>query len=144
MICWFCSVREAEDKHAYSFHMYGDFDAQKMETRTDVAYKVRHVVVPRCADCHGRHRLARMAMIAAAVLAVLAIAAAFNSVFGWSEPWFAGLWLGLAAGLLAGALLLSHFVQTGICSQARSRTKYGEVQELIKQNYKFGARPKKK
>ena len=144
MICWYCSVREAEEKHAYSFDMYGDVDAQKMETQTDVAYKVRHIAVPRCADCHGKHRLAAMAMFGAVVLAILAIAAALNSIFNWTGPWVAGLWLGLSAGLLFGALLAIRLVQLGICSRVRSRTKYAEVQELLKLNYRFGVRPKKK
>lgn len=144
MICWYCSVREAEDKHGFSFSMYGDVDAQEAEAQTDIAYRVRHVVVPRCADCHGRHRLAALALLGAAVLAILAIAASLNSGFGWTTDWFAGLWLGLSAGLLFGALLANRLVQTGIASLARSRTRYTQVQELRKMNYRFGTRPKKK
>jgi len=144
MICWYCSVREADEKHTCSFDLYGDLDAQKMPVQTDVAYKVRHVLVPRCADCHSKHRLARLAVVAAAVMAVLVIAAALNSIFIWTSPWLAGLLLGLTAGLLIALLLISQAVQKGICSVARSRAKYPEIQELRKLNYQFGARPGKK
>lgn len=144
MICWYCSVREADEKHTCTFDLHGDLDAQKMPVQTDVAYKVRHVHIPRCADCHGKHRLAKLALFGAAVMAALAILAALNSIFVWTTPWLAGLLLGIAAGLLVALLLISQTVQKGICSVARSRSKYPEVQELIKLNYQFGARPRKK
>jgi uncharacterized membrane protein SpoIIM required for sporulation len=115
-----------------------------MPVQTDVAYKVRHVYVPRCADCHSKHRLAMLALFSAAVMAVVAIGAALNSIFSWTSPWLAGLMLGLSAGLLVALLLFNKAVQKGICSVARSRAKFPEVQELLKLNYQFGAQPKKK
>jgi hypothetical protein len=144
MICWYCSIREADEKHTFAFDMFGDLDAQEMPVQTDVAYKVRHVRVPRCADCHNRHRLAWLSLLFAAGMAVLAFVASLNSIFSWTSPWLAGLLLGLSTGLLFAALLYSRAVQSGIYSVARSRTKYPEVQELFKLNYQFGARPKKK
>ena len=144
MICWYCSVREADEKHTCSFDLYGELDAQEMPVQTDVAYKVRHVQVPRCADCHSKHRLAILALCGAAAMAFVAIFAALNSIFSWTSPWLAGLLLGLSAGLLVALLLVSQAVQKGIFSVARSRKKFPEIQELLKLKYQFGTRPGKK
>ncbi len=144
MICWYCSVREADEKHTCAFDLHGDLDAREMPVQTDVAYKVRHVRIPRCADCHGKHRLARLSLFGAALMAIAAIVAALNSILGWTSSWLAGLLLGLSSGLLFALLLAGQAVQKGICSVARSRSKYPEVQELLKLNYHFGDRPAKK
>jgi hypothetical protein len=142
MFCWYCSVREAEAKHTYSFDMYGDVDAQKADMQTAVAYRVRHIEIPRCADCRSRHRLVSQLRFFTFVLAVLVILAAINTFFNWTGLLIGGLLLGFSAGLLASLLFAGPLVQKGIHSVAKGRSKYPEVQELLNQQYKFGARPK--
>lgn len=142
MICWYCSVREAEEKHTCSFEMIGDVDAQKANAQTAVAYRVRHVEIPRCADCHSKHRLASQTRFFTVIVAVLVLLAALNSIFNWTGPLFGGFWLGLGAGLLILGLIAGPLAQKGIYSAAKGRSKYPEVQELLKQQYKFGTRPK--
>ncbi len=36
MICWFCSLREAQVKHTYGIDMYGEVDAETTSALTDV------------------------------------------------------------------------------------------------------------
>ena len=57
MACWYCSVRPAEANHMLETNLNGDVDALKSYDQTKVAYNVRHVGIPRCGDCHRRHRL---------------------------------------------------------------------------------------
>lgn len=142
MICWFCSLREASDKNTYGIDMYGEVDARKSAAATDVAYRVRHVEVPRCADCARRHSLARQATILSAIFAVVAIAALLSIIFQWTSSLVSGIWLGLAIGLALAALLAARLVQRGIHPLRKSHSKYPEVQELLKQCYRFGQRPK--
>jgi hypothetical protein len=142
MACWFCSVRIPEANHVLELDMYGDVDALKTPAQTTVAYNVRHIDIPRCADCHKRHSMARNVRFLAALLAITLIGAALSIAFSWVPPLYAGLWAGLSAGLMAGALVSGALVQKGIYSVGKSRAQYPEVKELLGKNYRFGLRPK--
>jgi hypothetical protein len=142
MSCWFCSVREAQADHDLAFEMYGDVDAQKTQSQTRVAYNVRHIEIPRCADCHGRHILALYALIGAAALLVSALAALLVGLYGTLVAWAWGLWLGLSFGLMIGLLGCRFFLLKGIHSVHQARTVYPEVKELLEKCYRYGRRPK--
>ena len=142
MICWFCSLREAQERHTYGIDMYGEVDARKTAALTDVAYRVRHVEVPRCADCHRRHNHARNATILGVVFIIVAIGAILSIVFSWTTPLVSGLWLGLSVGLALASVLAARLIQRGIHPLRKSHSKHPEVQELLKQCYRFGQRPK--
>lgn len=142
MNCWFCSLRDAQDRHACGIDMYGDVDTRKSESQTDIAYRVRHIEVPRCEDCHRQHRQAGQAQLLAVVLAVVAAVAVLAIILSWTAPLVSGIWLGLSLGLALAALLASVLVQKGIQPLRKSRSRYPEVQELLKQCYRFGRRPR--
>jgi hypothetical protein len=65
-----------------------------------------------------------------------------SMLFEWVSPLIAGLWAGLAAGLLTAMLLSTALVQKGIKSLKSGKKSYPEVEELIKECYRFGVRPK--
>lgn len=142
MICWFCSLREAQVKHTYGIDMYGEVDAKTTPAQTDVAYRVRHVDVPRCADCHRRHRLARFVANLSVLFFIAAIAAMLAILLKWTTPLISGIWLGLAVGLTLAALIAAKLILKGIHSLRKSHKKYPEIQDLLKQGYRFGQRPK--
>ncbi len=144
MKCWYCLVREAESVHDKKFEMYGEVEAKKGDVQTDVAYKVRHVVVPRCADCHSRHRIAARAGLAGIVTLLLLLAGVLALVFHWVPDAVSGIWAGLAAGLAVGALFSRRAAQKGILTVANSRSQYPEIKELLEKCYRFGQRPGKK
>lgn len=141
MKCWFCSVRDAEPGDAYELDMFGEVNAKSTESKTDVAYSVRHIVIPRCPNCHSKHRIAKGASWFAAVLLAGLIAAILALLFNWVGPLAAGLWSGIAAGLLVAALLSGVFVQKGIHTVRAGRLKYPEIKELLNECYRFGTRP---
>lgn len=142
MICWFCSLREAQVKHTYGIDMYGEVDAKTTSALTDIAYRVRHVEVPRCANCHRRHRQARFASDLSVLFFIVAVAAAPAIILKWTPPLISGIWLGLAVGLVLTALVSVKLILKGIHSLRKSHAKYPEIQELLKQGYRFGQRPK--
>lgn len=142
MKCWFCSIREAEVKNVLDLEMYGDVDATKVESETKVAYNVRHIAVPRCADCHSRHIRSLTSIIMTVVLALSAAAAALSAAYGWLDGWVWGLWLGLSLGLAAAGLLVHYFALKGIKSIRQAKTVFPEVKDLLEKCYKFGRRPR--
>ena len=142
MKCWFCSVREKEDDHASKVEMYGDVDTKKTPSQTQVAYSVRHIEVPRCADCHSRHVIAFYALAAALIMAAILIAAVLAAVFSWVPQWVWGLWAGLAGGLLLGSLLIRFLILKGIRSIRQARAVFPEIKDLLDKCYRFGFRPK--
>ena len=142
MKCWFCSIREADEKHVLALEMYGDVDAKKTESETKVAYNLRHIEVPRCFDCHSRHVRSFTAVIAALILVLSVAAATLAAVYVWLADWAWALWLGLSLGLLVAALLVRFFALLGIKSIKQAKTVYPEVKELLDKGYKFGRRPK--
>ncbi len=142
MTCWFCSAREGDPKHILGIDMYGEVGVQNNEAQTNVAYNVKHIDVPRCADCHSKHKIAKIARFMSLVLLVLLLAGALTAAFKWVPDLAAGLWLGLAAGLLVACLLSSALVQKGIKSEGKSRSRYPEVLDMLKKQYHFGLRPK--
>lgn len=142
MTCWFCSVRDADAKHTYGIDMYGEVGVKNNEAQTSVAYNVKHVDVPRCADCRGKHRIAKAARFMSLVFLVILLGGVLSAAFKWVPDMIAGLWCGFAAGLLIACLLSSALVQKGIKSVSKSRSKYPEVVELLKKQYRFGLRPK--
>jgi hypothetical protein len=141
MKCWFCSVRDAEPEDAFELDMYGEIDAKSTEAKTNVAYSVRHVIVPRCPDCKSKHWIAKVASWFAALFLVGLLAALLSMLFAWVGPLAAGLWCGLAAGLIIAALLSGAFVQKGIRRERASKSGYPEIKELLNECYRFGKRP---
>ncbi len=142
MNCWFCSVREAYADNTWSTEMYGDVDAKKTSSQTQVIYNVRHIDVPRCADCHSRHVIALYAAVMALVMTVALIVAVLFAVYGWSVQWIWGLWAGLAFGLLLGALAIRFLILKGIYSIKQAKSAYPEIKDLLDKSYRFGRRPK--
>lgn len=142
MQCWFCSVRDADEAHALHLEMYGDVDAKKTSSETKIAYNVRHIDVPRCADCHSRHVIAFYALILAGAMALGLVAAILVAVFADLAGWVWGLWAGLAAGLLLGALAIRFLILKGINSVHQARTQYPDIVALLEKCYRFGRRPK--
>jgi hypothetical protein len=122
--------------------MYGDVDAKKTSSETKIAYNVRHIDVPRCADCHSRHVIAFYALILAGAMALGLVAAILVAVIadlaggGW------GVWAGLAAGLLLGALAIRFLILKGINSVHQARTQNPDIVALLEKCYRFGRRPK--
>jgi len=142
MNCWFCSVRASEEGHVYEVDMHGEVDAQNVQSQTNIAYSVRHIKIPRCADCHSRHHLAGFAKFMAAVCAALVLAGVVFALFGWAAPFVTGAWTGLALGLVVAFLMAIVIAQKGIHSLRNSRSLYPEVKELLDRCYRFGLRPK--
>ncbi len=142
MVCWYCSVRTAEAKHSYAFDMYGGLGVHNSETETNVAYNVRHIEIPRCADCRAKHGTAKAAMFMSVVFLAVLLGGALSAVFGWVPQFIAGAWCGLAAGLVIASLLSAVLVQKGICTVRASRGKYPEANDLLKKGYRYGTRPK--
>lgn len=142
MNCWFCSVREADARHVYGLDMHGDVDAQNTETATNIAYSVRHIDIPRCADCHSKHRIAKAAFVFSFVFLALLLAAVVFAVFGWAAPLIVGAWGGLSAGLVIAMLLCASVVQKGIHTLRSSKREYPLVKEMLDKCYRFGLRPK--
>ena len=142
MNCWFCSVREAEEKHVYGIDMHGDVDAQNTGVQTNIAQSVRHIDRPRCADCHSKHRIAKMAKLMSFVLLVLLLGAAVFGIFNWAAPLVVGVWGGLSSGLVIAMLLCASMVQKGIHTLRGCRLEHPLVKELLEKCYRFGLRPK--
>lgn len=142
MTCWFCSVREAEPKHIHGIDMYGQVGVQGSDSDTNIAYNVRHTDVPRCADCHSKHRIAKIARVMSVVFLVILAGGALSAAFSWVPDIIAGLWCGFAAGLIIACLLSSSLVQKGIKPVRRSCSEYPEVVDLLNKQYSFGLRPK--
>lgn len=142
MICWFCSVRESEPKHVYSLDMHGEVAAQNMASQTHVAYSVHHVEIPRCADCHRRHKTASFLKVLSAIFAALFLGAVMFALFSWADHLLVGIWAGLSFGLVIACLLSGSLVQKGIHTERSSRTKHPEILALKEKCYRFGARPK--
>ncbi len=142
MACWYCSVRPAEANHMLETNLNGDVDALKSYDQTKVAYNVRHVGIPRCGDCHRRHRLAKGARGFAALAGISLILSAIAVVLHWLDPLYTGIWVGLSAGLMLGGLAAGHLVQTGIHTERKSLRQYPEIKELRDKGYRFGIRPR--
>lgn len=142
MTCWFCSARESDPKHIYGIDMYGEIGVQNNEAQTNVAYNVKHIDVPRCTDCHSKHRIAKAARVLSLVFVAALLGGVLSAAFKWVPELLAGAWCGLAAGLVIACLLSSAFVQKGIKSLGKSRSKYPEVVDMLKRQYHFGLRPK--
>lgn len=142
MNCWFCSIREADPEHLFHVEMYGDVDTKKTPSQTKVAYNVRHIDVPRCADCHSRHVVALYAAVIAAVLLVALVIAVLFAVFSWAPQWVWGLWAGLAFGLALGTLAIRFFALKGIYSVRQAKAIYPEIKDLLDKCYRFGRRPR--
>ena len=142
MKCWFCTIRDAVTKHALPFEMYGDVDTQKTPSETKVAYNVRHVEIPRCADCHSRHKHVMTALVAAIIFLLSLAAAIILAVWNLVPEWLWGLWAGASAGLLIGAVLTRQATLRGTLSTYYAKKNYPEVKELSEKGYRFGRRPK--
>ena len=142
MSCWFCSVREAEDDHALKIEMYGDIDTRRSPSQTQVAYNVRHIDVPRCADCHSRHQIVSLATIVAAALTVILIAAVLCAVFEWVSPWIWAIAPGLSFGLVLGMLAVRFVAHKSIFSVRQAKANFPEIRGLLEKNYRFGRQPK--
>lgn len=142
MVCWYCLVRESEAKHAYSFDMYGGVGVQSSEVQTNVAYNVRHIEVPRCADCRGKHKTAKVLFVSAVVFAATLLVGAAFAAFRWAPDLIAGLWCGFSAGLVIACLLSAALVQKGIHTVKKSRSKFPEASDLLKKGYRHGTQPK--
>ena len=142
MRCWFCDVRDAETEHVYQVEMYGDVDTRKTPSQTQVAYNVRHVEVPRCADCHSRHVIAFYALVISLIMVIALAFAILAAVLSWTSQWIWGLWAGLAAGLLLGTLLIRFLILKGIRSIHQARITHPEIKDLLEKCYRFGRRPK--
>lgn len=142
MNCWFCSVREANAENTWSTEMYGDVDAKKSSSQTQIMYNVRHIEVPRCADCHSRHVIALYAAVLTLVMAVALVVAILFAVYGWSAQWIWGLWAGLAFGLLLGSLAIRFLILKGIFSIRQAKAAYPEIKEMLEKCYRFGHRPR--
>jgi hypothetical protein len=142
MKCWFCSVRDPIESDSYEFDMYGKVDARGTDSDQDIAYNVRHIVIPRCADCRGKHGTAKAARVFAIVFLAALLGGLLSMLFEWVSPLIAGLWAGLAAGLLIAMLLAAALVQKGIKSLKSGKKSFPKVEELVKECYRFGVRPK--
>lgn len=142
MNCWFCLIRESKVEHVLKLEMYGGVETQNTNELTKVAYNVRHIEVARCPDCHSRHLLAKVVQIVDLVLAGILLIAIFFATFKWIEPLFAGIWIGMSAGLIIGLLVAGYFIQRGIYSIRKSKSEYPDVKELLEKSYKFGVLPK--
>ncbi len=144
MKCWYCSVRDSDEGHSYAFDMHGNVAAEGSGAQTDVTYNVRHVSIPRCADCHARHKLSRLFTLLAGCFALLALIALLLLLLTSIDALLPGVLLGLFAGLAVGALMSGHAVLKGIATVQKSRKTYPEVAQLLKECYRFGSRPKEK
>ena len=142
MNCWFCSVREAAAEHVWSTEMYGDVDTKKTDEQTQVVYNVRHIEVPRCADCHSRHSLALAALVAGFVFLAILAAAVIVAAFTDLPQWIWGLGAGLALGLILGMLAVRFVSLKGIYSIREARREYPQIKESLANCYRFGFRPK--
>lgn len=142
MKCWFCTIRDAVSKHALTYQMYGDVDTQKTDSETKVAYNVRQIEIPRCADCHSRHQHAFTTLIMVAALLVSLIAAILAGVFELTAEWIWALWAGLSGGMLIGAAITYLTLLRGTLSQFYARKNYPELKDLCEKGYRFGHRPK--
>lgn len=143
MLCWFCSIREAESKHALDFKMHSVLNAKKDELETKVAYNVKQIIIPRCADCHSRHIRVRFTSIYSFFVTIVLLAAVLASLTGWTAAWLWGVGLGLATGLLAGLLAIRYYALKGIRSVRNAKTDFPEAKTLLESGYKVGWRPKK-
>ncbi len=142
MSCWFCLVREAEADHVLALELYGDVDSRKTGSETKVAYNVRQIEVPRCADCHSRHIIALYAAVGAVLMGIACLVSVLFAVYGWAAAWIWALWLGLTLGLTLGALVARSLSLKGILSVQEARKIYPEVKDLLEKGYRFGRRPK--
>lgn len=142
MLCWYCSIREAESASVYKLNMFGAVNAQNGASHTKVSYDVRYVEIPRCHDCETRHKTAKNAKVFSAVLTLVALCAAVALVFNLNSPVLYAVVLGLAVGLVLTGLIASIMIQKGIKTIRTSRLQYPEILELKKQCYRFGDRPK--
>ncbi|MBP7402345.1 MAG: hypothetical protein KBA30_06990 [Clostridia bacterium] len=143
MACWFCSIRAAEANHMLETDLYGDVDALKSYDQTKVAYNVRHIGIPRCGDCHARHRVAKAARLFAVLAALSLIAAAVAIGLGWFAELYMGLWAGLSVGLMVGGMIAARVVQKGIHTERKSLKFYPEIMELKEKGYRFGLQPRR-
>ena len=142
MDCWFCSVRPSETNHVLAIEMYGEVDALKKEMQTAVAYKVFHIEVPRCYDCHSRHNSARFAGIFFVLFSISFIFSLFFAAFGFVDQWIWGLWMGFSLGLMIGSLAIRFLVLKNIHSIRQAKISFPEIKELKDKCYRFGYRPR--
>lgn len=142
MDCWFCSIRPSEANHVLAIEMYGEVDALKKEKQTAVAYKVHHLEVPRCNDCHNRHNIARSAVIFFVIFSISFILSLISAAFGYVDQWIWGLWIGLSLGLMIASLGIRVLALKNIHSIHQAKTSFPEIKELLGKCYRFGYRPK--
>ncbi len=142
MSCWFCQVREAEDLHAFKVEMYGDVDTRQSASQTQVAYNVRHLSVPRCGDCAGRHRIAGLSAVMSLLFAVLLLAAVLSAVFQWVSPWIWGLVAGSSFAFTLSWLGIRSVAHRNILTIRNAKADYPEIRTLLDNGYRFGRRPK--
>lgn len=142
MQCWFCSLRDRDTEHTYAFDMYGRVAAKNGESQTDISYNVQHIQIPRCQDCHSRHKTAFFAVIGGVFFCAALTVSAVLLITEIFAPLLGGILCGLSAGLAAAAFLSAFFVQKGIVTIRKSRSTYPAVKELLSQCYRFGTRPK--
>lgn len=142
MTCWFCKIRDAAERHALPYEMFGDIDTRSTPSETKVAYNVRHVEVPRCNDCHSRHSHAMLSLIIGGIFLLALIAAVLFALYVESAEWIWAVWLGLSLGLLIGAIAVRFALLRGTLSVYQARKNYPEVKDLREKGYKFGRRPK--
>jgi len=142
MSCWFCSIRDETAEHELAVDLYGEVAAQETKEQTKVAYKVRHVRIPRCADCHSRHNIVRYIDLFSIFLGAVFLLSILFAVFGWIAQWIWALWMGLSFGLLLGSLAAHVLILRGTHSVYRAKTTFPEIKELLEKCYRFGCRPK--
>ncbi len=142
MSCWFCSVRDEEAEHLLAVEMYGEVNALEVKSQTKVAYKVQHIKIPRCADCHSRHIIANLVDILAIILVVIFLVSILFAVFGWVAQLIWALIMGVSFGLLVGTLAVRFLALKGIRSIRDAKMNYPEIKELLEKCYRFGMHPK--
>lgn len=142
MMCWFCSVRAAEDLKTYKIDLYGDVDTRQSDSQTQVAYRVQRINVPRCGDCYDRHRMADATGILAIILIIILPVAILLAYLQILSPWIWTAVAGLALGLALGSLLSRAIALKNILSPAQARKTYPAIVELLDKGYRFGRRPK--
>ncbi len=122
--------------------MYGQVEKKSEVTQTAITYQYRNVVVPRCKDCHSRHKLASVFQMSSLILLILALIALEQVLYGKFSAVLTGIIFGVLAGLAFSSFIAQFVVQKGIHSLKSSKRKYPEVAELRRQCYRFGKSPK--
>ncbi len=142
MTCWFCGKEPANDGKAFDVEMFGEVaHTRGGDSEEAVSFNKKLVVVPRCASCAAKQKVAKVANVFTVIFLVLALASLAVGWFKWLPDYIWGIALGFSAGMVIEFLTVRGMSMKGTRSEHTAKRRYKDILDLKKKGYQFGRAP---